>query len=338
MIRVGIVGFGFMGQTHWRCYSNLADRAQVVAVADLDPRRARGDISGTWGNLGDGPQQIDFSGVAGTSDWRELVAMPDVDLVDICVPTPDHSKIALAALAARKHVLCEKPMARTAADAASLAVAADESQGFLMPAMCIRFWPEWSWLKNVVDDRRYGGVLSATFLRQGSSPPGWYRDGDSSGGAILDLHVHDADFICHLFGLPKSVSSRGYRAKTGKYDHVSTQYFYDDVPLVVADGGWSFDEPYPFRMRYTVTFEERVTVDFDLARTDRLVVYKDGVAEPIDCGNSDGWQEEIRYFVDCIASGTRPSVVTASDAVHAIKLIETEARSIASNHVEHVTR
>src|SRR5262245_39412856 len=129
MIRVGLVGFGFMGQTHWRCYAKLADRARVVAVADIDPRRARGDITGTWGNLGDGPQEVDFSGVRGTTDWRELVAMSDVDMVDVCVPTPYHPEVAIAALAAGKHVLCEKPLARTAAAAQSIAEAANSSRG-----------------------------------------------------------------------------------------------------------------------------------------------------------------------------------------------------------------
>ncbi len=117
MIGVGIIGFGFMGQTHWRCYSQLSDRARVVAVADLDPRRARGDITGTWGNLGDGPQQVDFSRIAGTTDWRALIARDDVDIVDVCVPTVDHVEIAVAALTAGKHVLCEKPLARTAREA-----------------------------------------------------------------------------------------------------------------------------------------------------------------------------------------------------------------------------
>ena len=83
MVRVGIVGFGFMGQTHWRCYEKLADKARVVAVADFDAFRASGDVTGTWGNLGEGASQVDFSGVASTTDWRQLIAMNNVDVVDV---------------------------------------------------------------------------------------------------------------------------------------------------------------------------------------------------------------------------------------------------------------
>jgi predicted dehydrogenase len=105
MVRVGIVGFGFMGQTHWRCYEKLRDNARVTAIADVNPRRAAGDTSGTWGNLGDGAEQVDVSSVATTTDWRALVAMEHVDVVDVCVPTPLHAEIVTASLAAGKHVL-----------------------------------------------------------------------------------------------------------------------------------------------------------------------------------------------------------------------------------------
>lgn len=336
MVRVGIVGFGFMGQSHWRCYAALGDRARVVAVADMDAKRARGDIAGTWGNLGDGPQAIDFSQVRGITDWRELIADKDVDVVDICIPTPYHAEIAVAALAAGKHVLCEKPLARTLKQAETIADAARNASAFFMPAMCMRFWPAWAWLKTVIVDGRYGRVRGASFLRQGASPPGWYRNGEISGGALLDLHVHDTDFVCYLFGLPTAVSSRGYRGQSGSLDHVNTQYFYDDVPFVVADGGWPFANPYPFRMRYTVTFEKNITADFDLARADQLIVYDGEKAEPISCATTDGWFEEIRYFIDCVATSQRPTVVTADDGVRAIRVVEAEGRSIAANRVEAV--
>lgn len=333
MVRVGIIGFGFMGQTHWRCYEKLRDEARVVAVADQDVGRARGDISGTWGNLGDGAEPVDFSSVATTTDWRELISMSDVDAVDVCIPTPFHAEVVEAALSAGKYVLCEKPLAGTLRDAQTIARVAASSKTFLMPAMCMRFWPEWAWLKEVISDSRYGRVLGASFLRQGTLPPGWYRNGEMSGGALLDLHIHDTDFVCYLFGKPKAVSSRGYRSQTGQIDHVSTQYHYDDVPLVVADGGWSFTEPYPFRMRYTVNFENQVTADFDLSRPQPLIVYERGQAIPIACEAVDGWFGQVRYFIECVSTRSKPAVVTVDDAVQALQVIEAEQRSIAGNAV-----
>jgi predicted dehydrogenase len=314
----------------------MQERATVVAVADESIARAKGDISGSWGNLGDGPQKVDFSKVAGTTSWRELIAMSDVDVVDICVPTPFHLEIVEAALAAGKHVLCEKPMARTSADAEAMVRAASKAQTFFMPAMCMRFWPEWAWLKEAIASNRYGRVLSASFLRQGTMPPGWYKNGAISGGALLDLHIHDTDFVCHLFGKPRAVSSRGYISGSGQPDHLSTQYFYDDVPLVVADGGWAFAEPYPFRMRYTVNFQNNATVDFDLGREDKLIVYENGKANPIPCEAIDGWQGEIRYFVDCVSKNKKPETVTAEDGALSLRVIEAEARSLTSNATQPV--
>jgi len=176
--------------------------------------------------------------------WRELIAMSDVDVVDICVPTPFHLEIVETALAAGKHVLCEKPMARTSADADAMVRAAAKAKTFMMPAMCMRFWPEWAWLKDAIASGRYGRVLGrqAFFVRAPCLPAGT-EIGEISGGALLDLHIHDTDFVCHLFGKPKGGLLAGltnlYR---GQPDHLSTQYFYDDVPLVVADGGWAFAE------------------------------------------------------------------------------------------------
>ena len=98
-----------------------------------------------------------------TASYIELIARPEVDVVDICVPTPDHHEIALAALRAGKHVICEKPLARTAAIAGQIADLAEQSKSFFMTAMCMRFWPQWAWLKQAVVERRYGKVLSAHF-------------------------------------------------------------------------------------------------------------------------------------------------------------------------------
>jgi predicted dehydrogenase len=327
MIRVGIVGLGMMGRTHYEAYLRLPD-AQVVAVADHNPARAAGDLTGTAGNvLPGGLNRLPMDRIRGTTDPTELFAMPDVDVVDICVPTPAHAELAVAALRAGKHVICEKPLALSAADAKSVADAARRASGSFMPAMCMRFWPQWEWLKRAVEERRYGAVRSATFRRVASMPGGWYRDGEQSGGAILDLHIHDADFIYHLFGAPRAVFSRGYTKTSGRIDHVVTQYLYDQGPLVSAEGGFCFAGGFAFRMQYTVNFES-ATADFDLARPEQLLVYHDGAAKAIECPAGYGYERELRYFFDCVANGRRPTRVTAADAVRAIEMVEAERASV----------
>ena len=336
MLRIGIIGMGFMGKTHYLTYEQVPG-VQVVAIADADPRRAAGDLSGGWGNIeADKGNQLPMDRIRGTTDHRELLSWADVDAVDICLPTPTHVSIAPEALAAGKHVVCEKPLARTSADARLIAdAAAAHPHLVFMPAMCMRFWAEWEWLKRAVDDGRYGKVRSATFRRVGSIPAGWYRDGGASGGALLDLHIHDTDFIYHLFGKPRAVFSRGYAGSSGEVDHLVTQYVYDTGPaLVSAEGSWTQAEGFGFSMRYTVNFE-RATADFDLFRKDHpLMLAHEGKNEPVETEKHNGYVGELSYFLECVRTKTQPARVTAQDGVNGLLIAEAERRSVGSGRIE----
>ena len=331
-VKVGIIGLGMMGRTHYEAYDNIKD-AQVVAVADADPKRAGGDLTGTGGNvLSGGITKLPMERIKGVTNYRDLLAMSDVDVVDVCVPTTQHLEVATAALKAGKHVLCEKPLARTLAEGQAIASAAQAAKGFFMPAMVMRFWPQWVWLKKAVVAGTYGKVRSAMFRRVASMPAGWYANGAISGGAALDLHVHDVDFVYHLFGTPKGVFSRGYSKTSGELDHLSTQFFYDDVPHVTAEGSWCMADGFGFKMQYTVNFDT-ATADFDLAREQPLLLSRGGKTEPVVCEPGAGYEAELRYFINCVKSGERPNVVTADDGVMSIKLIDAERESVRSGKV-----
>jgi predicted dehydrogenase len=340
VIRVGIIGLGFMGRVHYGTYEKLPG-VQVVAIADADPRRASGDLSGGWGNIeADKANQLPMDHIRGTTDYRELLAWSDVDVVDICLPTPAHVTVAPEALAAGKHVICEKPLARTSADAKIIADAASRHpKQVFMPAMCMRFWAEWEWLKKAVEEQRYGKVRSATFRRAGSIPAGWFRDGKASGGGLLDLHIHDTDFIYHLFGKPRGVFSRGYAGPSGEVDHLVTQYLYDDgkgPALVSAEGSWTQAEGYGFSMRYTANFD-RATADFDLFREGKtLMLAHDGKNEAVQTDGHNGYVGELGYFLQCVRTGTQPARVTARDGVEGLLIVEAEGRSVASGKIETV--
>jgi predicted dehydrogenase len=198
--------------------------------------------------------------------------------------------------------------------------------------MVMRFWPQWVWLKKAVAAETYGKVRSATFRRVASMPPGWYRNGAISGGAALDLHVHDVDFVYHLFGWPKALHAHGYSKTSGELDHVTAQFFYDDVPHVHAEGSWCMADGFGFKMQYTVNFES-ATADFDLAREQPLLLTRAGKTEPVDCGPGAGYEPELRYFINCVRAGERPSVVTAEDGVQSLRLIDAERESVRSGKV-----
>jgi predicted dehydrogenase len=332
MVKVGIIGLGMMGRTHYEAYANVAD-AQVVAVSDQDPKRAAGDLTGTVGNvIAGGISTLPMDRVTGTTNYLDLFAMNDVDVIDVCVPTTQHAEVVTAALKAGKHVVCEKPMARTVAEGEQIAAAANGAKGFFMPAMVMRFWPQWVWLKQAVSGGRYGKVRSATFRRLASMPAGWYANGAISGGAALDLHVHDVDFVYHLFGRPRALLARGYAKTSGELDHVTSQFFYDDVPHVYAEGSWCMADGFGFKMQYTVNFEN-ATADFDLAREHPLLLSHGGTTEPVTCDAGAGYEPELRYFINCVKTGERPTIVTADDAVACLKLIDAERESVRSGKI-----
>src|ERR1051325_5404760 len=189
MIQIGIVGLGFMAATHIRAYRQV-EGARVAALCNPSGRHLDGDFTNVAGNVGaTDPVKLDLTGVKVTKSFPDLLADPDVHAIDICAPTRAHAELAIAALRAGKHVLCEKPMARSSARAGEMAAEADKARGVFMPAMCVRFWPEWAWLKAAIATGRYGKVLAARF-RRGAEPPAWGRNtfftGAESGGALFD--------------------------------------------------------------------------------------------------------------------------------------------------------
>src|SRR5437660_8080002 len=148
-VRVAVVGLGFMGVTHLRAYLQNKS-AHIVAVCDAVRLPVKGVLAGVAGNIKKTADIRLGKQVKIFRQLEEVLADPNVELVDLCTPTPLHREQSMAGLSAGKHVLCEKPLARSSAEARKILKVAESSRGFLMPAMCMRFWPGWSWLKQVV--------------------------------------------------------------------------------------------------------------------------------------------------------------------------------------------
>jgi predicted dehydrogenase len=323
---IGIVGFGVMGRTHVRAYRAAGATGRpnrIVAIADRNP--ASVVAGGPSGNLqGEEPVVIDERETAIVAHADELLANPAVEAVSVCTPTDSHVELALAALRAGKHVLVEKPVALAASDVERLAAAARASGRVCMPAMCLRFWPGWRWLRQAVERGPHGKVRSAVFRRL-ASPPGWsdfYRDEARSGGALFDLHVHDADFVRWLFGEPASVHA------TGSLDHVTASYrFENGPPHVVAEGGWDHTGGFPFHMSFTVVFEQ-ATADYAVGRNPPLVLHENGASRALPLEEGTGYDGEIRHFLDCCAGKTEPEA-TLDEAVGLVRMLEAERACLA---------
>ncbi|MDB6016768.1 MAG: afr 7 [Pedosphaera sp.] len=337
MIKVGIVGLGFMAATHLKAYRQLGGM-RVGALCNPSGHRLDGDFSDISGNLGNtDPIKLDMAFVKPYRVFADLLADPDIQLIDICAPTPAHPELVMAALQAGKHVLCEKPLARTSQQACEIIAVASSARGFFMPAMCMRFWPEWAWLRKNIEEKTFGEVRSACFRRVGQ-PPTWgrkvYFDGRQSGGALFDLHIHDTDFIQACFGRPQSVYSTGYTKFSGAIDHVVTQYRVASGAVVQAEGSWAMADDFGFKMTYTVNFEN-ATADYDLARgADALKLFVSGQPPRIvHCEGGDGYDGELHHMIHSIQQGTPPTIVTAIDALVAVEICEAEEESIRTGKI-----
>jgi predicted dehydrogenase len=329
-INVAVAGLGFMGVTHLRVYQTLRN-VNIVAVCDNTRVPVNGALRGVHGNIQSSPDIMLGMKVRVYREFGELLADRDVELVDICTPTAWHATQVIAALQAGKHVLCEKPLAQTMADARSILKAAAASKKFLMPAMCMRFWPGWSWLKKIVAEGKFGPVRAASFRRL-TARPAWGSAGTHLGGALLDLHIHDTDFVNFLFGRPESVFSTGLTEATGNVEHVVTQYLYPGGPTVHAEGSWLL--PGGFNMSFALHCE-RATIDFDLSRGNEALRLHGTGKKPrtIKLQNTDGYGEEIRYFANCLARGEKPAVVTPQDGVTALEICAAEEKSVRTGKV-----
>jgi predicted dehydrogenase len=340
-IRVGVVGLGFMGRTHLSIYAKNK-RCKIAGVCDYAPNKTR-NSSATVGNIGDSASLgVDLSKVTVFNKPEDLINSKDIDAVDLCLPTYVHAEFAIKALAAGKHVICEKPLTVDLKDADRIVAAAKKARGIFMAAHCMRFWPEWVWLKEAIDRKRYGNVHSAVFRRFASTPKwtsgNWILQPELSGSALFDLHLHDADFVRFAFGNPQEVFSIGNGGKATKngIDHVVTHYLYKNKNLLVsAEGGWNADPSFGFIMRFTVVFD-RATADFDIGRKGQtLLLHKAGAKEPeiVKTSSASGWEEEINYFLACIEKKKQPEIILAKDARDSVALIHAEQESVRKRRI-----
>jgi len=339
-MNVGVVALGFMGVTHIKAYRHVPDVC-IAALCNPSGRHLDGDFTGVAGNVGTNELfKLDMRGVKATKNFADLLTDPDIQVIDICAPTKAHVELSVAALNAGKHVVCEKPLARIPQAAREIAAAAKTATGFFMPAMCMRFWPEWAWLKAAIQNQRFGKVLSASFRRVAEAPA-WgektFFQGAESGGGLFDLHIHDTDFVQFCFGRPRRVYSRGYKKLSGAVDHVVTQYEVDSGAIVHAEGSWAMAKGFGFSMTYCVNFDG-ATVDYDLARTSGpLRLVEEGKPPvPVRCEGPDGYIGELTHFIESIRAGKPPSVVTVDDAVSAVEICAAEEKSVLTGSAERV--
>ena len=332
MINVAILGGGFMGAAHAANYQALAGRARVKWVASRASDKA--------------VRVAEAVGAKLTSDLDAALRDPEVDVVDICLPTPLHREVAERAFAAGKHVFLEKPIALSAEDADAIIAAAEASGRVFMVGMVLRYWPEYVELKRLVAAGELGRPLSVSTYRL--SPPAdwadWFADPKQSGGVPVDLLVHDFDQMNWLLGKPRSVFAR---APIPGHVHALVTY---DGAEGIAEGSMSMPKSYPFSSDVRVLCEGGVAqysfsagpaeaggnVGAQLTARGLRLYPAGGEPRTVEVDSADPWGPEIEAFLACVEQGRQPEQGTGEQAKEALLVALATNRSLASGRPEAV--
>lgn len=329
MHKVGIIGLGFIGKMHLGSLRKTG-MAEIVAVADRDPANL-GQGAAKEGNIAlDG--DLSLEGVKIYAEGDELLADPDVEVVLIGLPTSLHKEYALKAIEAGKHVMCEKPFVRHTEEGKEVLKALKGYDKNFMVLQCIRFWPAYAKAHELIKSGEYGKVLSAHFVRNSPKPTwsweNWLLDNPRGGGALIDLHVHDVDFVNYCFGKPAKIEAAGVLDDVEGVGDIMAMYTYDGGPVVTMHGAWNFMPKFPFRMGFRMSLE-KASVEFNSLVDMNLHVYpEDGTELTPEIDPADGYFLEEKYFLECIDKGEKPSLVTPESALESVTLVEQELAAL----------
>lgn len=333
MVRIGIVGFGFMGKMHFNCLKKI-DAARIVAICDADEKRLK-DPSGIAGNIAGADSSLDLSGIELYNDFDRMLNEAKLDAVSITLPTFLHADFSCKALEAGLHVLCEKPMGLNSAECDRMIESAEKHGKILQIGHCIRFWPEYIKTKELIDSGTYGNVLAISFRRLTAAPKwsseNWLLNEKRSGGVELDLHIHDTDFVQYLFGMPKEICSFGSHRPEGGLAHIVSHFIYEDNKVVSAEAGWVMKPSFGFEMSFVAVLE-KTDIIFDCTRTPAFRVCPDeGDAFTPEVVEGDGYSRQLEHFIQRIQQGVSSDIVPLESSRNSIRLVEAQKESIRTN-------
>ena len=319
MMRVGIVGLGGISYVHITGYDAIPNAA-LVAGADVQGAEAKN------------AHLMTDRGLPIYHSLEEMLANEELDMIDVCTPTDTHAAIAIAAMEAGKHVLSEKPMARTPKEAEAILAAAERTGKRYMTAHVVRFMKPYAYLRQVIESGELGKPVHL-MLRRLSPAPSWSYENwmltpARSGGAPLDLSIHDFDFVQSVFGEPHAINAVWRPLPEGEgaaLDHISASLIYDGFSVDVT-GGFYYRE-FPFGATYTAIFEKghvEATPQGQITKNGQPVEVSTEVQSEtgINISSSSAYAEEIAYFVECVESGKPTARVLPESGLTTLRLIE----------------
>ncbi|MCL4384868.1 MAG: Gfo/Idh/MocA family oxidoreductase [Actinobacteria bacterium] len=322
MINVAIIGAGYIGQVHANTYKQI-NNARIFAIVDSIEEKGK--------KLAD---QFDANYFSNIDELLNDKNIADIDCIDICSPTFLHSEMAIKTANAGKDFLIEKPLSLSLEEADKIIEAVKRNKVQAMVGHVLRFWPEYIKAKEIVDSGDIGKPLFA-FSERLTVTPDWHVnkwgfDEKHSGGAALDLHIHDLDYLIWLLGKPVIVKSQGvYNPKLGGLVHITTNIEFKNGFSGFAEGGWSFTGNFPFTMVLRIicengtiewVFRAGKNIEERNQKNDLIVYRSDGSVYVPNVEQKDPFLTECEYFINCLDFNRPIEKATIADGRESLKL------------------
>lgn len=311
MLKIGLVGVGGISGAHIPAWLEM-ENAQLIAICDIRTERLE-----------------KYPDIKHYTDYDEMLANEEFDIIDICLPTYLHADYAIKAMEKGINVITEKPISLKEEDVERVYSTAEKNNVKFMVAQVLRFWPEYELLKEIYDTKKYGKLLSGTMTRLGCYPKwswdGWMMDEKRSGLTPFDLHIHDLDFMVYAFGMPEVAYQ--YRSKRPEQDFISISYNFGDFSIN-SEASW-YATCYPFTAEFRFQFEEALVAN----ENGKMVIYlkddkkidlsqeAEGDTGSINLPKSDAYANEIKYFANCVENDLPVEKVKPEELTCVLKIL-----------------
>ena len=306
-IRVGIIGAGYIGGVHGALLAR-DERVRIVSVCDVEAQRAERLARSTGAEIADTPEQL----------------IEGVDAVYITTPNTRHTAVALAAIAAEKHVFCEKPMSTTLADARVVLDASSASAVVFQVGHNRRFAPVYATLKRLIEESGPPHSAHVKMNRGELINPEWVGNPDVTGGFLFETTIHMFDMMRFLFGEVTSIDAVGSSHEYPEVDDFSMLFRFGSGMHATlassADASWMF----PFE-RVEVFCHHRMFATREM----ESLTHSEGLdgrhftqsMQQLSKEEKWGYAQEDLAFVDSIVNGM-PAAVTALDGYKSVELVD----------------
>lgn len=327
---VAIIGGGFISNIHAQCYKNLG--IKIEAMADIS-EKVRQEFK----------KKYNCKTYSSAEEMLENVS-DNIDLVDICAPTFLHEEFILLALKHNKHVICEKPLSINIDFVENIIDKFENNNRYLMTAQVLRFWTEYVKIKEWLEEGVFGNIKLVSAMRLAQHPKSeWFYNPKKSGGGIFELHIHDIDFLCYLFGDVKEVYANGSKDENESWDFINSSIKFKNGISASAQGIFGITDNYPFTANMKVIGDKAtaeyslsagINLDSDGKQSNSLILYRKG-KEPIieNIKSKDAYELELEYFINCVKNNKKPEIVSLDSIKRTIKTINYLIKSLESGNI-----